>query len=438
MSYFTLREYVETYSDNVVLRPGALDSRRSERVDVIILVTGVKETAGTRLSKSRYRGISILTIMLGRELRKVPAAKARSHTRKSNNRSPASNRIMPKLLTVAFAGFLAWAYKSIQPPEPTIVGAPGGPPVTGPRILLRDGRHLAYKEHGAPRDSAKHKIVFVHGFHSCRHDAVIANLLSQELFDELGIYIVSFDRPGYGESDPDQKRTPKSLALDIEELADQLGLGSRFYVVGFSMGGQVVWGCLKYIPQRLAGASLIAPVVNYWWPAFPSNLSLEAYYEQLPQDQWAVRVAHYVPWLTYWWNTQKWFPYSSPIARNPKVFSTPDMSILMKHRPNMKHVAQVRQQGDYVSLHRDMMVGFGTWEFDPMDLENPFPNGEGSVHLWQGDDDLLVPVTLQRYIAQRLPWIKYHELPGTGHLIPMAEGMSDKIVKALLLEEIDT
>ncbi|KAI4310550.1 hypothetical protein MLD38_035521 [Melastoma candidum] len=94
---------------------------------------------------------------------------------------------------------------------------------------------------------------------------------------------------------------------------------------------------------------------------------------------------------------------------------------------------QIRQQGDYVSLHHDLMVGFGAWEFDPMDLENPFPNGEGSVHLWQGVDDYLSPVILQRYIAQRLPWIEYHELAGMGHTLPMAEGVSDQIVKALLL-----
>lgn len=61
---------------------------------------------------------------------------------------------------------------------------------------------------------------------------------------------MSFDRPGYGESDPDPKRSVKSLALDIEELGDQLGFGSRFYVIGQSMGGQAVWGCLKYIPHR--------------------------------------------------------------------------------------------------------------------------------------------------------------------------------------------
>ena len=68
--------------------------------------------------------------------------------------------------------------------------------------------------------------------------------------EELGFHLVSFDRPGYGESDPHPKRTPESIALDIEELADHLEFGSRFYVMGFSMGGQVVWGCLKYIPHR--------------------------------------------------------------------------------------------------------------------------------------------------------------------------------------------
>ncbi|KAE8719001.1 germin-like protein subfamily 3 member 2-like [Hibiscus syriacus] len=99
------------------------------------------------------------------------------------------------------------------------------------------------------------------------------------------------------------------------------------------------------------------------------------------------------------------------------------------------HMALIRQQGEYESVHRDLIIGFGTWEFSPMDLENPFPNNEGSVHLWHGDEDLLVLVSLQRYIAQQLPWIQYHELRGAGHIIPHAPWMSDNIVKALLVGE---
>jgi len=369
--------------------------------------------------------------------RKISAASARAHTRKARQKS--SFQLPPGLLkktvVLLFVGFLAWAYKAIQPPPPKICGSPDGPPVTAPRIKLSDGRHLAYKEHGMPKEMAIYKIVYVHGFDACRHDAVVAETLSPEIVEELGIYIVSIDRPGYGESDPNPKKTVKSMALDVEELADQLGLGSKFYVIGFSMGGQVIWSCLKYIPHRLAGAGLIAPVVNYWWPGFPANLSTEAYYQQFRQDQWTLRVAHYTPWLTYWWNTQKWFPASSVAAKSPDILSPQDKEILTKQSDRKSHVDQVRQQGEYESLHRDMIVGFGSWEFSPMDLENPFPNNEGSVHLWHGDDDWIVPVKLQRYITQRLPWIHYHELPGVGHLFPHMDGTCNTMIKAMLLGE---
>ncbi|GKC36337.1 alpha/beta hydrolase fold protein [Tanacetum coccineum] len=94
--------------------------------------------------------------------------------------------------------------------------------------------------------------------------------------------------------------------------------------------------------------------------------------------------------------------------------------------------SQPRLQGEFESVHRDLNIGFGKWNFDPMDLKNPFPNNEGSVHIWMGDEDLIVPATLQRYIAQQLRWIKYHEVPGGGHLFAFANGMSDAILKELL------
>ncbi|PON71181.1 Alpha/beta hydrolase fold [Parasponia andersonii] len=336
-------------------------------------------------------------------------------------------------------GSLSRVYSGIRPPLPKISGSPGGLPITAPRIRLRDGRHLAYKEYGMPKEDAKHRIIFVHGFTSSRHDAVVATTLSPEFIQDLGVYVVGFDKPGYGESDPHPNRTIKSLALDIEELGDQLGLGSKFYVIGNSMGGQAIWGCLKYIPTRLARAGLMAPVINYWWPSFPANMCREAYNQQPLGDQWALRVAHYAPWLTYWWNTQKLFPASSVIARNPDIFSAQDLEIVKTklstdpEKERYKHYAT--QQGEFESLHRSMMIGFGNWEFDPMDLKNPFPNNEGSVHLWQGDEDRLVPVTLQRYIVNKLPWIHYHELAGAGHFFPHAEGMGEAIIKQFLTGE---
>ncbi|KAL2481659.1 alpha/beta-Hydrolases superfamily protein [Abeliophyllum distichum] len=328
--------------------------------------------------------------------RKISAASARAHTRKPKQKASVAgfSGVFKKILLVSFIGFLAWAYQATRPPSPKTCGSPDGPPVTASRIKLNDGRHLAYKEYGVSKDKANYKTLFVHGFDSCRHDvSAITSGLSQDIVESQGLHIVSFDRPGYGESDPNPKQTVKSIAYDIEELADKLGLGSKFYVVGFSMGGQ-----------------------------------------QLPQDQWALRVVRHVPWLTHWWNTQKLFPGLSLIAHSPDVLSNQDRELLPRLLSIRKeYQAQVRQQGDFVSLHRDLMIGFGTWEFDPTDLENPLLESAGLIHLWQGDDDKLVPVTLQRYIAQKLPWIQYHEVPGAGHMFPFADGMADSIIKTLLV-----
>ncbi|KAL9227685.1 hypothetical protein vseg_003344 [Gypsophila vaccaria] len=363
---------------------------------------------------------------MGGKSRKISAASARSHTRKSTPSSPLSG-LFTKLVIVLVlvVGLLGLALKAIIPPPPKIC------PITAPRIRLRDGRHLAYKHHGIPKDVATFKFVYIHGFDSCRHHAVVANLLSPDTYQSLGIYIVSFDRPGYGESDPHPKRTLQSMASDVEELADQLELGNKFFVIGFSMGGQAVWSCLKYIPHRLAGATLIAPVINYWWPFFPSNLSSQAFNNQLRRDIWSLRVAHYLPWLTFWWNTQRFFPPLSVIAHLPDILSRHDKQVLGQFGER-ENATSVRQQGEFESLHRDLIVGFGKWEFDPTELMNPFPNYEGSIHLWQGDEDILTPVILQRFIVQKLPWIRYHELPGAGHMFPYANGMSDTIIKAQL------
>ncbi|CAI9267937.1 unnamed protein product [Lactuca saligna] len=375
--------------------------------------------------------------MAGEVKRKISASSARSHTRKSKSESSSSFPSGFFILLVFIIGFLAWAYQSACPPQPKKLGSPDGLPITTPRIKLRDGRHLSYKEYGVPKEVAKYKIIYVHGFDSIKYYAVIATSASPALIEELGIHIVSFDRPGYGESDPNPNQTLQSSALDIEELADQLELGSKFYVVGFSMGGQAIWSCLKYIPHRLAGASLIAPVVNYWWPRLPLKLSQEAYSKQFIQDQWSLRVAHHLPSLTFWWNTQKLFPSYKAIAHSPDILSQQDMELIPKFTAGRGPIeGQVRQQGEYESVHRDLNIGFGTWEFDPMEIENPFLENEGSVDIWMGDDDKIVPVTLQRYIAQQLPWIRYHELKGAGHMFPYADGISDEILKELLLGKI--
>lgn len=326
------------------------------------------------------------------------------------------------------AGLLGWAYLAIKPTPPKVCGSPGGPPVTSPRVRLSDGRYLAYKEKGVPKEEARYRIIVIHGFDSSKD----LNLhVSQELIEELQLYFLFFDRAGYGESDPNPKRTVKSEAFDIQELTDKLGIGSKFYVIGISMGAYAVWSCLNYIPDRLFGASLVVPFVHYWWPCIPAEINKDAF-ERLPVPfQWSFRIAHYTPWLFNWWMNQKWFPNLMNTAVN---YCDQDLEILKSWSENPS-VSQekVRQQGVYESLYRDIMVGYANWEFDPSDVTDPFPDKEGSVHIWQGCDDALIPFQINRCISEKLPWIRYHEVPSAGHLLIFNSSSCESILRELLL-----
>nr|GFC77942.1 putative alpha/beta hydrolase fold protein [Tanacetum cinerariifolium] len=96
----------------------------------------------------------------------------------------------------------------------------------------------------------------------------------------------------------------------------------------------------------LAGATLIAPVVNYWWPNFPSTLSSKEYSKQFVHDKWSLWVAHHLPSLTYWWNTRTWLPPHSVIAHSPDVLSPQDRKLVPIFTAGRAGVEeQVRQQG---------------------------------------------------------------------------------------------
>ncbi|KAF7805704.1 esterase/lipase/thioesterase family protein [Senna tora] len=329
-------------------------------------------------------------------------------------------------------GLLGWAYNAIKPPPPRICGSPGGPPVTSRRVKLSDGRHLAYREAGVPKEEATYKIIVIHGFSSSKD---LSLPVSQELIDELGIYLLHFDRAGYGESDPHPSRSVKSEAFDIQELADILQIGDKFYVIGISMGAYPVWSCLRYIPHRLSGASLVVPFVSYWWPCIPQNLSREAF-RMLPwPDRRTFLVARHTPWLLYWWMSQKWFPSLSIMSGNMEIFSPDDLELVKSLPPDPTQIQEkITQQGEHESLYRDLMVGFGKWEFDPTEMSNPFPDKEeGGVHIWQGYEDRIIPYTMNRYISQKLPWIHYHEIPKGGHFFIFKNNECEAVIRALLL-----
>ncbi|KAF8780233.1 hypothetical protein HU200_001903 [Digitaria exilis] len=86
----------------------------------------------------------------------------------------AADAVTPAPAAAMLASLSGWLSRTVQPPPPPtrVCGTEGGPPVTAPRLRLRDGRHLAYCESGVPRDTARFKVVFSHGFTGSRDDTV--------------------------------------------------------------------------------------------------------------------------------------------------------------------------------------------------------------------------------------------------------------------------
>ncbi|KAL2651151.1 hypothetical protein R1flu_019279 [Riccia fluitans] len=364
---------------------------------------------------------------------RIRASAARAHTRKTAPKTRATSSLGLVIFSSLFA-LLAWlSYTSILPPPPKICGTPGGPPVTAYRIQVSDGRYLAYKETGVPREEAKYKIIAVHGFGGSRH--ALLGGLSDDVIDELGIYIVGYDRAGYGQSTPNPGRTLKSEAYDVQDLADALELGPTFYVAATSIGGYTGYALLKYLPHRLAGLAMFAPVTNFWWPGIPKQDARKAWQTQNLGDRLALSVAHHAPWLLYWYMTQKVFPTSSTVKMERSRLAEFDQQIISRYYSQVHagNPLEPTQQGKFESQHRDMIVMFGKWDFDPGTLENPFVNSSVRVDIWQGDQDYLVPVILQRYVARSLPWVHYHEVPEVGHALLGAPGLADTMVKTMLV-----
>ncbi|KAJ0020519.1 hypothetical protein Pint_31899 [Pistacia integerrima] len=189
---------------------------------------------------------------------------------------------------------------------------------------------------------------------------------------------------------------------------------------------------IRLTDGRLAGAALIVPVINYQWPSLPHSLIRLDYRRRLVL--WSLWISKYAPGLLHWWVTQKWFPSTSVLEKNPVFFNHRDIEVLKKIKGfPMLTPDRLQDRGVFDTLRDDFLVGFGDWEFDPMELSNPFPQNESSVHIWQGYEDKVVPFQIQRYISGKLGWIEYHEVADGGHLIVHYNGLCDAVLKALLV-----
>lgn len=85
-----------------------------------------------------------------------------------------SSRMIFKAFIVLLVGVLGLIFQAIQLPPPQKSGASVGLSVSSPRIRLRDGRFLAYRERGVSKKDSIYRIIVSHGFGSSKDMNVLA------------------------------------------------------------------------------------------------------------------------------------------------------------------------------------------------------------------------------------------------------------------------
>ncbi|EEF37144.1 hydrolase, putative [Ricinus communis] len=279
---------------------------------------------------------------------------------------------------IFFVSILALAALSVNSPHDSSVGPAKRMriyPPTANRILLPDGRHMAYHDTGVPADRARFSIIAPHAFLSSRLAGIPG--VKPSLLEEYGVRLVTYDLPGFGESDPHSTRNLNSSALDMLFLANAVGLRGKFWVLSHSSGSMHAWAALRYIPDRIAGAAMIAPVIN-------------------PYEQHMTKEEKRRTWER--WSSRRKLMYF--LARKfPSFLSSFYCRSFLSgfHGRIDNWMSQ--------SLGRKLGRSSGAEEVSE----------EKHSSLAQGMDDPVAPPSMTDYISRVLPGAVLHKLPNEGH-----------------------
>lgn len=274
-------------------------------------------------------------------------------------------------------------------------------PTPGDHLLVvDDGRTVGYSVYGDP---AGRPVVNCHGGLVSGHDVAPADAAARE----LGICIVSPDRPGVARTDRLPGRGMLAwVRADVERLVDHLGL-DRVGVMGWSAGGQHALAVAYGLADRVDRCAVVAGCLPLDDPSTFAELDRV--------DRWLTVLARRAPAAG-----RACFRLGSVVAtRWPQVVVRAALDGVPAGEADA-----VRARGDWLptllaegaSRPRGAVDEYRTlvepWGFAPEDVVAP-------VRVFQGGADSLVPPAWGPMLARRVPDGSCVGYPGEGHFIAL-------------------
>jgi pimeloyl-ACP methyl ester carboxylesterase len=218
---------------------------------------------------------------------------------------------------------------------------------------------------------------------------------------DLGVRLVTFDRPGYGQSDRHEGRELLDTPGDVAALADALGL-ERFSVLGVSAGGGHALACAIALGRRVAAVGVVSmpgPLdeVPGGWDALDRRQRPAA---EMAREDPATAAVWVVRYMQRWTADPRTFlgggtPADREVLAQPVTGGMLLADVAEALRPGAGGVAD-----DLVALWRP-------WGFALADVR-------GGVRVWHGAQDTRGEPAF-RYLAATLPGCQPVIWPHDGH-----------------------
>lgn len=237
-----------------------------------------------------------------------------------------------------------------------------------------------------------------------------------------GLRFVGLSRPGYATSTRRPGRSVVDVVSDTEAVLASIG-ADRAYVAGWSGGGPHALACAARLPQTIA-TLVIAGVA-------PSGLPDLEFLDGMGQDNLDEFGAAFV-------GEDELRPFLD--AQRPELVGATAEDVIASMATLLPPVDRAVLTDEFgadlaTSFAAALQVSVDGWLDDDLafvqDWGFALDEIATPVHLWQGDQDLMVPFAHGRWLAAHVPGVTAHLLPAEGHL-SIAVGAVDRMLDGLL------
>jgi pimeloyl-ACP methyl ester carboxylesterase len=258
-----------------------------------------------------------------------------------------------------------------------------------------DGRTLAVEEAGDPGGYP----VMVHvGTPGCRrlYGRTVADAASR------GLRLISYDRPGYGDSTPSPGRSTADCTGEVRVICDALGV-DRLAMWGLSGGGPHVLACAALLPDLVVAAAALCSLAPYdaggldWLQGFSQDAIDEV--RLMQSDRAGARVL-----FQQGRDELLTTPAVEQAEQMKAAGSRTELAVLIDEVKCMQQAVQPGIEGGW----DDCVAQITPWGFDVTDITVP-------VLVVHGSQDKAVPFAHGQWLAAHIPGVEAWLIDGEDH-----------------------